>query len=1147
MSNQFYAPPGGMAFSFRQTLVHLFLVVVLSSASFAGNRPGLDRPGQDELSRKVVLKVENVTLRDALLQIERKTHIKFVYSSRIIQEQRVSFHTQGGRLADVLDKLLMPLNISYELVDNQIVLSKKETSATETAPTTPVENTAEVKPAQAVVFTVKGVVKEAAGNPLPGVNVVEKGTSRGTNTDANGAFQLDVTDGNATLVFSSIGYLKQEVAVGNQSTMTVSMAIDNRNLDEVVVIGYGTVRKSDLTGSVAAIKGDKLLDRQANNVAQSLQGRIPGVDVMVNSSAPGYQPRVRIRGVGSINSSLEPLYVVDGIIGVTNANLLNPNDIESLEVLKDASATAIYGARGANGVIIISTKRGKSGATQVSYDTWASLITPARYLGTLSADEFMYVYNKAFDNAAKYDPAGFASGKFVRNDPKSFPNLFDSNGKPLYNTDWEREVYKPTGSQNHELGVRGGTDKTSYSISLGYTDQGGLMINSWYKRYSAKFTLDNQVNKWLKFGGSIFLNKSSQKEADDASGGLNVPRMVMEAIPILPINYPDGSWGRNKDWPGMEGGENPVRITLQRQRFNYNTQVLGQVYSLINFAPNLTLRSSLGYDLLFYKRNFYSGRDLNALSADQKGVAEINSNQETYWQFENYLNWNKTYGDHTVTALAGLSWQERHYENYTASSQNFIDDFWGYHNLGVGTSLQTPSSGDGEWSLNSYFGRLNYNFKDKYLVTFTGRYDGSSKFGVNNKYAFFPSAAVAWNVSQEEFLKSATWLSNLKIRASYGKTGNQEIGQYASQQFLGTGTILLGGARSTGIWRSSFGNPDLRWEFTNQLDIGADIGLFNNRVDLTLDYYHKITKDLLLNAPIPWSTGLSTVTQNIGSVENKGFELGINTRNISTSKFNWSTNIAFSTNKNKILKLGANGDDIFPGPNFLGNTNILRIGYPIGTIWGYKRLGVFGTSEADLAAKYNKRPGDLKWADLNNDGKIDAQDEGIIGRSYPKWTMNIGNSFQFGKFDLSFDIRFVMGVNTVNATKHSVEDRQAIASSSRTVLGAWTPENQNSMIAEIRQYNAGYSTHMDDWWMEDGSFIRGQNAVLGYSLPTKFGKVNFQRLRVYASAQNFFLSDNYSGYDPEALTGFGGQLVANMEFFQYPRPRTFSLGLNVTF
>jgi TonB-linked SusC/RagA family outer membrane protein len=997
--------------------------------------------------------------------------------------------------------------------------------------------------------TIQGkVTDKQTGETLPGVNILIKGTSTGTATDASGKYSLTVPNDNTTLIFSFVGYESYEITVGNQSNLDVSLSTDSRTMDELVVIGYGTVRKSDLTGSVGAIKGDKLLDRQATNVAQSLQGRIPGVDVAINSSAPGYQPRIRIRGVGSINSSLEPLYVVDGIVGVSNPNLLNPNDIESLEVLKDASATAIYGSRGANGVIIITTKRGKSGATQITYDAWGSYITPAKRLGMLSADEYMDVYNTAFDNAEKYDPQGFADGKYVRNFPVDFPNLFDSNGKPLYNTNWEKEIYKPTSAHNHELAIRGGSEKSMYSLSLGYAKQGGLMLNSNFERYSMKLTLDSDATKWLKVGGSVFLNKSNTNEIDGGSGGLNVPRMVMEALPILPIKYPDGNWGRNKDWPGMEGGENPVRISEQRTQTNPKTQVLSQVYSTIQFSPSLSMRTNFSNEFKFDKYNFYSGRDLNALSADQKGVASISSTNEYYWQFENYFNYNKTFNtDHSIGALAGLSWQRRSWESFGASAQNFIDDYWGWHNIGVGTTLQKPSSGDQEWSLNSYFGRVNYSFKSRYLVTFTGRYDGASKFGENSKYAFFPSAALAWNLGEEQFIKGINAISTAKIRLSYGKTGNQEIGQYRSQQFLGTGDVLLGGVRQTGMWRTSFGNSDLRWEYTNQLDLGLDLGLFNDRVDVSFDLYRKVTKDLLLDAPIPWSTGLGSVTQNIGSVENKGIEIGLNTRNIVSDGFTWSTNFAFSANKNEILQLGVNNDDIFPGPWFLGQTNILRVGHAIGTLWGYKRLGTFSSDEVELAKTYNRLPGDIKWADINNDGVIDGSDETIIGRSYPKFNLNIGNNFQIGKFDLAFDIRIVSGVNTVNATKHSVEDRQGIASSAKTVLNAWTPQNQNTHIAQIRHYNAGYDTHMDDWWVEDGSFVRGQNIVLGYSLPTQFGKVNLQKLRLYLSAQNFFLISKYSGYDPEALTGFGGQLTANMEFFQYPRPRTFNVGLNVVF
>jgi len=962
--------------------------------------------GQSVLTQKVNLELKKANLRAALQRLEKSTDVKFIYSSRVVKSGvKVSLQAQNQSLAKVLDNLLAPVGIGYRVVDTQILLFKLP------KPITSIKSTSEPiklpsirdKP-QEIIIRGK-VVDTEATTPLPGVNVVIKGTSQGTTTDINGFFSLNVPITNTQLVFSFVGYEKVEYPIKNSDELLIQMRQDIRHLEEMVVIGYGAVNKSDLTGSVSVIKNDKLLDRQATNVGQALQGRFPGVDVSLNSSTPGYQPRIRIRGIGSINSGIDPLYVVDGIIGVSNVNLLNPNDIESIEVLKDASATAIYGARGANGVILIATRRGKAGKTQVTYDTWGSYHTPARHLGTLSPDEFMLVYNTAFDNAQKYDPEGFADGKYIRNTPTDFPNLFDSQGEPLYSTNWEQEIYRPTTSQNHEFGVRGGTDKSAQSISVGYTDQGGIMRGSGFQRYSVKFTLDNSINKWWKIGGSIFLNKSTQQEVDDASGGLNVPRMVMEALPILPIKYPDGSWGRNKDWPGMEGGENPIRLIEERDRVNNRLQILGQVYSSIQLGKGLNLQTNVGYELQNSKNNFYSGRNLNALSADQKGVASIASSNENYWQFENYLNYNKTFNtNHTFTALAGLSWQERSWEMFSASSENFIDDFWGWHNLGVGTILRKPSSEDGKWALNSYFTRLNYNFKGKYLFTFTSRYDGSSKFGINNRYGFFPSAAIAWNVSEEEFLKNSKLVSNLKLRVSYGKTGNQEIGQYASQQFLNTGDVLLDGKRQTGIWRGSFGNPDLRWEYTNQFDIGADIGLLNNRINITVDYYHKVTKDLLLNAPIPWSTGLSSVTQNIGSVENKGLEVAFAIRTITNQFFSWTTNLAFSTNRNKILKLGVNNDDIFPGPRFLGETNILRVGYPIGTFWGYKRLGTWNTNEADMAAQYNRKPGDLRWADLNNDGKIDTSDETIIGRAYPKWTMNISNGFQLGKFDLAFDM-----------------------------------------------------------------------------------------------------------------------------------------------
>src|SRR6266498_169698 len=995
--------------------------------------------------------------------------------------------------------------------------------------------------------TVSGKVTDTTNTPLANVSVQVKGASTGTTTDVSGNFSLSVPSTTSVLVFSYTGMAQQEITVGDQSTVNVQLRAASGTLSEVVVIGYGTSRKSDLTGSVATVKSERLLDKPVTNVSQALQGKVPGVDVSINTSAPGEAAKVRIRGISSINSSLDPLYVVDGVIGV-NANLLNPNDIASLEVLKDASATAIYGARGANGVIIITTKRGIKGKTTISYDAYVSQNSLQRHLEALDAQEFMEVYNLAYKNTQKYDSLGYAQGRYIPNDPKDFPTLFDASGNPLYNTNWEEEVYKPSISNSQQLTLQAGSDKLAFSLSLGYLDQDGLMIESWFKRYSARFTMDADVNNWLKIGGSMSLVKSTERLVSDANGGLNVSRMVIEGIPIIPVKYPDGTWGGNSDFPGMEGGSNPVNIAKNRFTLINLQHSVGDVYALFHITKDLDFKSDFGFDLNSQKNNFYSGRELSSLSLNQRGVANINNWMRTYWQSENYFTWNKQVNSNQkLTALLGLSWQKNYSEWAFAGTENFIDDYWQWHNLGAGSGERGVGSADEQWTMNSYFARVTYNISDKYLFTATGRYDGSSKFGENKKYAFFPSAGIGWRISEEDFLKNNNVISNLKLRASWGATGNKEIGTYNSIQLLGSGNTIFAGERQPTVFRQSFGNPNLKWEKVIQYDIGLEFSLFNNRININADYYRRETKDLLLNAPIPWSSGLETVTQNIGSVENKGVEIALNTQNIRSRNFTWTTDVNFSANKNKILHLGEKNDDIYPGPWFLGETNILRVGWPIGTFWGYIREGVWGTKDAAEAAKYDLKPGDLKWKDLNNDGVIDDADNTRLGQAYPKWTMNVINTITFKNFDFSFDIRFVEGVNTVANIKHSTEDRQAIANSLATVLDAWTPENQNSQIAEIRYYGAFYQTHIDSRWVEDGSFIRGQNFVLGYSLPqTLIERWNIDRLRFYVSAQNLFLITDYDGYDPEVLT-FGGQLTQNQDFFPYPHPRVINFGLNLSF
>jgi TonB-linked SusC/RagA family outer membrane protein len=994
---------------------------------------------------------------------------------------------------------------------------------------------------------ISGVIKNEQGNPVEGASVSVKGSKAATLTDANGAFSLSVPDGSSALTVSYVGYAPQEITLSpSQATVSISLKVATQSLSDVVVIGYGTARKSDLTGAVASIKGEKLLDRPAGNVGQALQGRIAGVEVNVNTSAPGEAPKVRVRGTSSINSSLDPLYVIDGVIGV-DANTLNPNDIASLEVLKDASATAIYGARGANGVIIITTRRGIRGPSRISYDAYVSMNTLQRHLKALNAEEFMDVYNLAYKNAQKYDSAGFAQGKYVANKTSDLPNLFDASGKPLYNTNWESEVYKRSFTHNHQLTLQGGGDKSLFSLSLGVLDQNGLMIESWFRRYSARFTMDIDVKDWLRLGGSLTLLKSQERLVSDANGGLNVSRMVIEGIPIIPIKYPDGTWGGNSDFPGMEGGSNPVNIAKNRYTLLNRMQSLGNVYALFHIGKDLDFRSDFGFNLNGQKNNFYSGRELSSLSLNQRGEAHIDNWMSTYWQSENYLTWNKQVSSsQKLTALLGLSWQKNYSEFQGSSVTNFIDDYWQWHNLGAGTGDRGLSSNDETWAMNSYFARLTYNISDKYLFTATGRYDGSSRFGKNNKYAFFPSAGAAWNISKESFFGSS-FISNLKLRASIGSTGNQEIPVSRSFQLLNSGTTIFEGQRQPTIFRGGFGNPNLKWERVNQYDIGLEVGLFNNRVNLTADYYHRETKDLLLDAPIPWTSGLSSVYENIGSLQNSGIELALNTQNIRSKNFTWTTDAVFTVNRNKILHLGTNNDDIFPGPWFLGETNILRVGWPVGTFWGYEREGVWGTKDAAEAAKYNLRPGDLKWKDQNNDGKIDDADNIRLGQAYPKYTGSISNTVHYKDFDFTVEIRFVGGVNTVSNIFHSTQDRQAIANSLASVKDAWTPQNENSKIAEVRYYGSFYQTHIDSWWVQNGAFIRGQNFVLGYTIPSKTAtRWNIDKLRFYVSAQNLFLITDYTGYDPEVNT-FGGNLTQNQDFFPYPHPIVVNAGVNLTF
>lgn len=1136
-----------MQISFAITLTFFCSVQLLCAKETAA---------QDINAVFINLELKGEPLLTGLEKIQKLTPFTFAYNKKEVKHIQNLTLTAGSRsVRSTLELMLRNTSLQFEQIGNSIVISPRKNDRPTPVPagTHGLQNSFALQefgdPVMSHLLT--GIVTNENGTPLPGVSVTIKGSKAGTTTDGEGSFRLTIADEGVTLSFSIIGYQSRMVKIGRETTITVQLKENISGLNDVVVIGYGTAKKSDLTGAVASLRSEQIMDRPVGNVSQALEGKVAGVEVNINSAAPGQPAKVRVRGIGSINSYLEPVYVVDGVIGI-DVNTLNPNDISSLEVLKDASSTAIYGARGANGVIMISTKRGQHGATRVTYDANVNESQLSRHLKTLNSDEFIKTYNQAYANGTKFDPLGGTWTPPVALNHASLPLLFDANDKPLYNTNWEKETYKPAFSNSHYINFQGGSDKSLFSASVGYLNQQGIMTQSWFNRYSARLTLDNEINNWLKIGGNISLIRSTQRLVSDGNGSLNVPRMVTEEVPIIPVKYPDGTWAGNNDIAGLEGGPNPVHIAHSRYTLNNNLTAIGNMYFLVHITKELDFKTDFGYSLNAQKNNLYSGMDLPHLSQDQGGDANINSYFNYYWQSENYLTWNKRINNRQrMTALIGASWQKYNSEWLNGETQNFIDDFFQWNYLAAGSVRQNIQSQTIPWTMNSYFARVTYNIDEKYLFTATSRLDGSSKFGPNNKFAFFPSAGAAWRVSEEQFLKGSHTISNLKIRGSYGLSGNQEIGQFQYSPQWTTGTTVLSGANQSTLLPGYIGNPGLKWEKSLQADLGVELGLLKDRISLNLDYYNRTTKDLLLQTPIPWSAGMQTanVYRNIGSVRNEGLEASLKTVNVKTGQLTWTTDFIFAANRNRILKLNDGNADIFPGPNFLGQTNILRVGESIGSFYGMTRLGTYSSDETALAAAHNLKPGDRKFI-YNKDG---SPYYSIIGHAYPKWTGTFSSKLEYGGWEFSFDIRFVEGVNTAATFKHSSEDRQTIANSLATVLNAWTPDHQNTMISQVRNYKFAQDSHFDTWWVEDGSFIRGQNFTLAYSVPAEsLQKLKLTRLRVYASVQNLFLHTKYTGYDPEVDTfnstyGANSSFSQNLDFFAYPRPRVWNLGLTVGF
>lgn len=1090
------------------------------------------------------LSLKNATVEQALDQIEQETGYSFLFTDNTVDVNRVvDLKINNGDINKALSQIFDQTNVAYKIVDKQIILSKKEVVS------------------QQQNRKISGTITDAHGEPIIGANISIKGTTLGTITDLDGHFTMDVPEA-AKLEISYIGYLTKEVVVGSSSLVLVKLQEDTQNLDEVVVIGYGVQKKSDLTGSVANVKSETLMERPATNVEQALAGRVAGVNISTNSGRPGGRTSIQIRGYSSINASSNPLYVVDGIVWEGGAlDAISPNDIETIDVLKDASSTAIYGTRGSNGVIIITTKRGSKGMKpQVTYDGNISVSQMARKIDVLNASEFMQIWDEGYKNTAKYDPTGFANGKYANIAPdvvrehykigNTYGNreFFDASGNPLYDTDWQDEATRTAISHNHNLAFTGGTEKTAFGAFLNFTDDEGIIKSSYKKRFSGRITLDTEVNKWLKMGAVLNYSDIRSRLQDKEQGSGNIPRGMLETAPILPVKWPDGSWAQQSDFIGLEQSDTPAMLAEGMTWLEKSSVFNGNVYANITFMKGLEFKTTLGVSNTNNTNTTFSPTWVGLYSGRGKAKAEVGTSRRRFWQWENHLTYTTTIADiHSINAMVGAEYQKYHYLDTNAKGENIADDFFEWNNLGQAKDQSITSEAKG-WQMESYFARLNYALYSKYLLTVTGRMDGSSKFGENNKYAFFPSAAVGWRVAEEAFMENTKdWLSNLKLRLSYGLTGNSDIGMYRSLAMLGSSTYIFDSQRAPGIIIGGIANPDLRWEKTEQWDVGFDLGLLNNRISLEADFFIKKTKDLLYEAPVPATSGRTSMMSNIGSMENKGIEFTLNTVNIQSSDFQWNTTFNISFLKNKITQLGVNNEDKLVDPDFLGKNVVLRVGEPVGSFWGYKCLGTWGTAETEEAAKYGKQPGDLKHLDVNKDGAINDADKQIIGRGTPDFYGTFSNYFKYKSFDLSLELQYSVGADVLNNTNHSIEDRTSLSNSKATVLNAWTETNQHTDIAQTRYYEAGYTSMIDSHKVEDGSFLRGKNISVGYNFPGSIiNKIGFTKLRLSLSAQNFFCITSYSGYDPEVSTWDGG-FSQNIQFFDYPKATSYTFGINASF
>ena len=1097
---------------FRIMRISTFLLMVCVFCSYAGNA--------HSQNAKVSIRMNNVKLDKILNEIENQTDYLFIYNNQVDINKITSVKVKNEAVAQVLDKILSGTGINYELEGTHIILTTEAIKDLH---------------AQQQAKTVTGTVTDVSGEPIIGANIRIKGTTTGTITDIDGNFSIEA-EPQSVIEVSYIGYLTQETVINNQKSIRFLLKEDTKTLDEVVVIGYGVQKKADLTGSVANINTEKLNTQSNANIGQALQGKIAGVDIVSQGGAPGSGTRIMVRGIGTLNNA-SPLYIVDGMY-MNSIDHINPNDIASIDVLKDASSAAIYGSRAANGVIIVTTKEGSNTEGKPIIDLSVNL-------GISTASKFLDML----------DAKGWAEVTTIARQAIGKPALdmaTDLANKP--DNDWQDIMFRPALMQNYNLSVKGGGKYSTYYTGLGYFNQDGIVKGTNYQRYNIQSKNDYKRGIFSA-GTNLIISFSHDKPLhQELRGGMI--GTILQSVPTLEKYDDTREGGYGGTYGDVVNIPHPLAIIDDNimDRYNENVKIFANLYAQIELFKGLKYKLNLTPDFSFERyKNYLNKYDFGLAT---NSITQLTERQRRRRNIlvENLLTFDRTFGEHKISALAGYTYQDSRFRHIQAYGEGLPQ---GLEEIDAATTNRSNEGNSWRSVLTSILGRVFYSYQNKYLFTATIRRDGSSKFGKNNRYGYFPSFSLGWNVAEEKFMENVHWLDQLKLRGGYGVLGNQEIDNYQYSSTITTGINYPdgNGGLLQGAFPKNFANPDIKWEETAMTNVGIDFMAFNNRLSLTADYYVNNTKDILLTVPIPISSGgANDPIRNAGKIRNNGFEFNLGWMDQPNPDISYGINLIGSFNKNKVIAMGSESGSIKGGStNQNITTSETKAGYPIGGYWLISTAGYFNSQEeVDAYAKDGKKiqpaaePGDIKFVHANNDGVINDDDRVFQGSPFPDFTFALNGNMRYKNFDLSIGLQGVLGNKIYNATRQTLEDVTKGSNFLASCLDYWTPENKNASHPRLTWDDPNRNTRAEsDRYLENGSYLRLRSVQLGYTFPQTWFKGAIQHARVYINAENLFTITSYSGYSPDVNADNAN--YRGFDNFIYPTNRTFMLGLNVTF